>query len=420
MKKLLTVFFTLFCVTTLIAQTEQKFGIGWGGFLKTDAFYDTRQYSGLREGHFLLFPLSESLDKNGVDINEKGSFNILSIQSRLWGKITAPEAFGAKSSGYVEGEFFGTADGDVNGFRLRHAYIVCDWGSTELLVGQTWHPMFITTNFPEVVSFNTGAPFQLFSRNPQIRLRQNLFGDLKLYITAFSQRDVTSIGPNGGSSIYLRNSGIPELNAKLEYYNKTGSNELLLGASGGFKTLVPRTKNGNNEDAYDEKVSSIAASGYLKLKFDAFQIKAQSALTQNGVDMLQIGGFAVKSSSNGVWEYTPWNILSSWLELIYTSKIDESNTLDLGLFGGYSMNMGTQEEITYKENNAFVYYGRNPNIDNLIRISPRVMYTSGKTRFALETEYTKAAYGTLKSDGKVENTKDYANIRILLGVYIFF
>ncbi len=195
---------------------------------------------------------------------------------------------------------------------------------------------------------------------------------------------------------------------------------MLIGVSGGYKTIVPRTKNGNNEDAYDEKLSSIAASGYFKFKFDALQIKAQSALTQNGIDMLQIGGYAVKSSNNGVWEYTPWNILSSWLELIYTSKMSETNSMDFALFGGYSMNMGTAEEMTYKENNAFVYYGRNPNIDNLIRISPRVIFNSGKTRFAFETEYTKAAYGTLKSDGTVENTKDYANIRFLLGVYIFF
>lgn len=420
MKKLCTVVFAFFYVAILMAQTEQKFGIGWGGFLKTDVFYDTRQYSGLREGHFLLFPLSESLDKNSVDINEKGSFNILSIQSRLWGKITAPEAFGAKSYGYVEGEFFGTSDGDINGFRLRHAYVVCDWGSTELLVGQTWHPMFITSNFPDVVSFNTGVPFQLFSRNPQIRLRQNITDDLKFYITAFSQRDFTGTGPIGSSSIYLRNSGIPELNAKLEYSYKSGNNEMLIGVSGGYKTIVPRTKNGNNEDAYDEKLSSIAASGYFKFKFDALQIKAQSALTQNGIDMLQIGGYAVKSSTNGVWEYTPWNILSSWLELIYTSKLSETNSMDFALFGGYSTNMGTAEEMTYKENNAFVYYGRNPNIDNLIRISPRIVFNSGKTRFAFETEYTKAAYGTLKSDGKVDNTKDYANIRFLLGVYVFF
>ena len=97
---------------------------------------------------------------------------MLSVQTRLVGKITGPDAFGAKTSGYIEAEFFGTSDADVNGFRLRHAYVKLNWTTTELLIGQFWHPMFITESFPEVVSFNTGAPFQPFNRSPQIRVTQ--------------------------------------------------------------------------------------------------------------------------------------------------------------------------------------------------------------------------------------------------------
>ena len=67
---------------------------------------------------------------NNIDINAKSGFNILSIQSRLTGKITGPDAFGAKTSGQLEGEFFGTADSDVNGFRLRHAFVKLDWENT--------------------------------------------------------------------------------------------------------------------------------------------------------------------------------------------------------------------------------------------------------------------------------------------------
>ena len=118
---------------------------------------------------FCLYPSPESFDVNKVDINDNPGFNILSIQSRLTGKITGPDAFGAKTSGQLEGEFFGTADGDVNGFRLRHAFVKLDWEQTSLLVGQTWNPMFITELVPGTVSFNTGAPFNPFARNPQIR-----------------------------------------------------------------------------------------------------------------------------------------------------------------------------------------------------------------------------------------------------------
>jgi len=171
MKKIILITCSIiFFVTQTKAQDKPSFGISFSGFVKSDIIYDSRQTVALREGHFLLYPAPESLDKNNDDINAKSNFNILSIQTCLTSKITAPDAFGAKTSGQFEGEFFGNTDGDINGFRLRHAFVKLDWTNLSLLVGQTWHPMFITEMFPAVVSFNTGAPFQPFSRNPQIRL----------------------------------------------------------------------------------------------------------------------------------------------------------------------------------------------------------------------------------------------------------
>ncbi len=60
-----------------------KFGISFSGFVKTDIFYDTRQSGCIREGHFLLYPENVLLDANNKDINDKPSFNMLSIQTRL-------------------------------------------------------------------------------------------------------------------------------------------------------------------------------------------------------------------------------------------------------------------------------------------------------------------------------------------------
>ena len=155
------------------------------------------------------------MDKNGDDINAASSFNMLSIQTRLMGKITGPEAFGAKTSGLIEGEFFGTSDGDTNGFRLRHGYVKLNWATSELIIGQFWHPMFITESFPEVVSFNTGVPFQPFNRSPQIRFTQQ-FGAWSVAATALAQRDFLSNGPDGASSTYARNAAVPEFNLKLQ------------------------------------------------------------------------------------------------------------------------------------------------------------------------------------------------------------
>ncbi|MDP3443776.1 MAG: hypothetical protein Q8T08_13025, partial [Ignavibacteria bacterium] len=189
MKKII---FLVLINTLLFAQSEKpNFGITFSGFVKSDFIFDSRQTASIREGHFLLYPQNENLDINGKDINAKSSFNMLSIQSRLTGKITGPDAFGAKTGGQIEGEFFGTTDGDINGFRLRHAFVKFDWENLSLLAGQTWHPMFILEMFPGVVSFNTGVPFQPFSRNPQIKLTYSI-DKIKLILAALSQRDFQS------------------------------------------------------------------------------------------------------------------------------------------------------------------------------------------------------------------------------------
>ncbi|MEI7597313.1 MAG: hypothetical protein WCK02_16305 [Bacteroidota bacterium] len=128
MKKL---FLALLAVSSLTLNAQEKkeepkFGIKFSGFVKTDAFYDTRQTVNAREGHFLLYPDNILLDALQKDINNQGNFNMLSIQSRLKGAISGPDAFGAKTSGVLEADFFGnTGSGldDVNGFRLRHAFV---------------------------------------------------------------------------------------------------------------------------------------------------------------------------------------------------------------------------------------------------------------------------------------------------------
>lgn len=162
-------FFVLWVLSAIIGfaqnTTENTPEIKISGFVKSDFFFDSRQVATFREGHFLLYPLNELLDVNGEDINAKASFNALSIQSRVTAKLFGPEVLGAKSGGLIEGEFFGTSDADVNGFRLRHAYVTLNWENTGLLFGQTWHPMFVTDVFPQVVSFNTGSPFQPFAKN---------------------------------------------------------------------------------------------------------------------------------------------------------------------------------------------------------------------------------------------------------------
>ncbi len=381
-------------------ESDDKQSIQFKGYVKTDVFYDSRQTVAPREGHLLLWPSAELEDANGKDINAQPNFNILAIQTRLTGIFKGPDAFGAKSSALIEGAFFGISDNDVNQFRLRHAYVKLDWDDLSLLAGQYWHPLFVTACFPGVVSFNTGMPFQPFSRNPQIRLTKTM-GKTQLSGTLVSQRDFTS--PNGSQT--LRNAVIPNLNVFVQH--QLGDHTV--GGSVDYKTLKPELTTQNGLQA-DETVSGLSLLGFAKLNLEAVTVKVEGVLGQNLYDQLMVSGYAVKEVDpvTGERSFTPMKHLSFWTD-ITTGK-----DVQYGLFVGYTKNQGTLDD------NNGVYYSGRQNIDNVMRFAPRAIWNSGPTRLAGEIEFTTAAFGTNKADGTVTDATSVSNLRLLFAAYYFF
>ncbi len=391
-------------------DADPGWGIKFSGFVKTDIFYDTRQPStscAVREGHFFLYPENVLYDVEGNDVNDNPSFHILNIQSRLRVAISGPDAFGAKTSGVIEGEFFGTTEADINGFRLRHAFVKIDWTKTTLLIGQTWHPMFPDESFPGTISFNTGAPFTPFSRNPQVRVTRKL-GILSLSLTAYSQRDFTSSGPDGASNKYLRNSGIPGTN--LQFRLPVNSN-IIMWAGLDYKKLRPELKTTANYET-KSSISGVSYFANLKIKTTPLSISLMGVYGQNACDLVMIGGYGVSEVTDSVTmekTYTNLNTGNFWIDLTTNGK-----KFVFGLFSGYSKNLGASEEIHGD------VYGRGNNIDHLFRISPRATVTEGRLTFGLEVEHTTAAYGTMESSGKVTNTHSVSNLRLLFSAIYKF
>ncbi|MFA7288837.1 MAG: hypothetical protein WC055_08145 [Melioribacteraceae bacterium] len=395
----------VFASTFIIAQNETaELKVQFGGYINWSGYFDSRQTVSLREGHLLLYPSASAYDKEGNDINDKASLNFLSIQSRLNSKITGAEAFGAKITGFVEGEFFGTAEADVNGLRLRHAYISFDWKNSSLLFGQTWHPSFVPEAFAQVVSYNTGIPFQPFSRNPQIRFTQK-FGNLKLMAALLTQRDFTSNGPNGFSSSYMRNSVIPEINFQAQY----NSSYVTFGAGIGYKSLTPRIET-IKKIKTDEKISTITAVGFLKYKNSDFTFLAKGFYGENSTDLLTLGGYGVSSidTITGKETYSSIDVISFLTDIYYGKEFQ------VGLFAGYSENLGSNDKIVGK------IYSRNENIENLWRVTPRIQYNFSKITLATELETTVAAYGKLDEFAKVLNSEKVTNTRLVLSIFYFF
>ncbi len=391
-------------------DAEKTYGIKFSGFVKTDIFYDSRQSSasnGLREGHFFLYPDDVLYDNDMNDLNANPSFHILNIQTRIRGDITGPDAFGAKTSGAIEAEFFGTSESDLNGFRLRHAYVKMDWQKVSLLAGQYWHPMFPAENFPGTVSFNTGAPFIPFSRNPQVRL---VFfpGKVSFTLVAYSQRDFTSPGPGGNSSKYLRNSGTPGVHVQV----KIPAGEYLTAWAGtDYKTLRPEIRTSTNYET-SARVGGLSAFAALKLKTKPINLSVMGIYGENASDMMMLGGYAVERITDPVTQLKEWTTLNNagfWADLS-----TNGTRVVAGLFTGYSKNIGSRETI------RGMAYSRGNDIDHLFRVSPRLTFTDGKLSIAAELESTLAAYGTMEDDGRVSDTHNVTNIRLLLSLIYRF
>ncbi|MBS4013390.1 MAG: hypothetical protein KGZ97_06475 [Bacteroidetes bacterium] len=374
------------------------------GFVKSDYWYDSRSVVAAREDLFLLYPRNEFPDVNGFDIYGDPSFNFSAITSRIAGVIKGPDAFNAKTSGLIEADFSGVTNADINGFRLRHAYMKLEWEKFDLLLGQWWHPMFATEAVPTVISLNTGAPFQPFIRNPQVSLTYKE-GTLRILAAAIAQRDNSNDGPIGVSPDYIRNSGMPNFHLQMFHLRENTT----AGIAADYKLLRPRLA---TDSLYKTaaNIGTYAFMGYLRYHKDKLDIKTKAIYGQNLSEHLMMGGYA-ESTVNPIDKYvtyTPLNHLSMWWNIVYGKQIQS------GLFLGYSRNFGASDFVEGK------IYGRGHNIKYLYRVSPHISFISGKMQFSTELEYTAAAYGTPDNRAIVHDTKEVSNIRLLFTAFYFF
>jgi len=416
MKKKLSVLLILFLGLTFYSHgqstdSDPKFGITWGGFVKVDYMFDSRQTVTAREGHFLLFPAAEN-NVNGEDLNAQANFNILAVQTRLTGKITGPDFFGMKTSGVIEGAFFGHSDSDINGFRLRHAFVKLSNDNLDIIMGQYWHPMFVTDVFPGTYSFNTGVPFQPFSRNPQLRISTK--GNVRFTGVMFSERDFASRGPGEIdpitlkrpqliSSKFVRDAGMPQLHAQLQF----GGKEFLGGFGANLKAMRPVLGADN--------ITNTAFIGYMKTKLGNATFKLEGIYGENMTDLLSIGGIAEDTSGG----YTSNKTFSVWGELS-----GGKDNIEWGLFSGYTKNDGFKDAIAVDANGKPIgLYGLGPTIANAFRVAPRLGWKSGKMKIGIEVEYTSALYGKLaanKMDIDTQGIDAVSNVRgLVTAVYGF-
>jgi hypothetical protein len=352
------------------------------GYISYEMIHDTYRSVDTRDGELYLFPRKPNFDVNGNDINKRSKFNMLSLQSRFGFRIAGPDALGAKTSGVLEADFFGTQQEYSRLLRLRLANINLKWEKTELLMGLAFHPMFVLDCAPSTVSFAAAVPFHPLNRAPQIRLTKMLSPQLSASLSLLTHGYHNSAGPNDQQ----RNSGLPDTQLQVRY-NTPG---FLLGATAGYKYLSPRDVTTANV-ATTKNVGSYNLQAFSKFTTTPVTIKLEAILGENLSNFVMIGGYGAKgtpddNANSTFWtsdyDYANLKTLSLWTDIHSNSKV-----LQWGLFAGYTENLGSDDPFL-----SISGLQRYTDLHTLFRVSPRLIYFSNNFSFGGEISYYSAVY----------------------------
>lgn len=407
MSKITLLFVCIFTSFMLSAQIK-GFDYKFYGFIRGDLFYNTRANMAPVDGNFYLYPLDKKPDENGRDLNANPNGSFYTFTTRLGLDVHGPLIGTARSSAKVEVDFGGFSSSNTM-LRIRQAWVALDWTKSNLLIGQTWHPLFGSV-MPDMINLSTGAPFQPFNRSPQIRYQYKT-GALKLTASAIWQLQYLSSGPKGMSEEYIKNSCVPELYAGFDW---TGIPGWLMGAGVEMLSLKPRTQSEWNDNIYkiDERMTSISYGVHARYKRESFYFAFKSLMASSLDHTALLGGYGISSVNpeTGKQNYTPFRHSTTWINATVGSKWRGH------FFAGYTKNLGTSEPLVSTET-----YGMGLNIDQLLSVNLALSYNLPHWQVGLEYMPSTAWYGTNDlATGKVRNTHSVTNHRFVAIVMYYF
>lgn len=397
------------------AMAQKKgFSYKFYGQVRADLFYNTRTNSETVDGLFYMYPLDKLPDADGNDLNDQGNGNLYALYSRVGVDVAGPMLGKARTSAKVEVDFRGSGT-SYSLFRLRHAYFNLDWGTSALLVGQTWHPLYGDVA-PEILNLNMGAPFQPFSRAPQVRYRFTR-KHFQLTASAIWQSQYLSVGPasdkagetsTSKSQNFIKNSCVPEFYVGMDYRRP----ELIAGAGVHVSSIRPRTKSVVGSDTYkvDERVTGVSAEAHLKYTHERFLLSAKSVLGTNLTQTSTVGGYGITSVDprTGEQTYTPLRTSATWLNVAY------GKTWRPALFFGYLKSLGASTEVSD-------VLGTGTNLDQLLNATAELTYNRGNWKLGAEYSQCNAWYGDeFSAKAKALSSHTVMNHRVVMtAIYQF-
>ena len=377
--------------STNVASKQEPYEMEVYGFVRNDFTFDSRKTLAAVGELFSFIPMDNQLNSMGEDLNAVPSSRLVAVVSRLGFNFKSPTFNGMFINAKIETDFCG-AGANYNMFRIRHAWVGLNWKHHQLLAGQSWHPMSGDL-LPNIVSLNTGAPFNAFSRAPQVRYNAKA-GNVTLSAAAIYQLQYPAPGPKGNSTEYQVFGGMPEMYIGVTY----AANGLKIGIGGEYMSIRPRTTAEVNGETVkvNETVNSFASQLFAQYSGKNFTVAAKSIYGQNTGHLLMMSGYGYYGVKEDGYSrnYAPLTQSATWLTLAYNTAREKHN-VRATVLGGYMKNFGARHDLDG------VYVRGYDNIDQIFRVAPSIQYIYKGLVLGLEYEYTGVMYGTPQANYSV-------------------
>lgn len=390
------------------AKIEKPSHFKFYGFIRNYFAFDSRESKSGTKDLFYYIPKDEALNAKGEDMNANPTFRFLAITSRVGLDVKDYQFGKTKVGAKIETDFY-CMNGNVAVLRLRQAYATLGWDglgkdgkqSTSLKIGQAWHP--IAADQPYVIDLETGTPFNPFSRTPQVMLDHNFSKNFTLTGGFIWQMQYLSSGPNGASDNYIKYGCTPEFYAGVTFKSNNG----FTGRVGvDVLSIKPRWRNSAG-DKVDDRITTVSPYVYAQYSKGAFSVNGKVVYASAGEHFNMLSGYGVTDiNSDGSWDYAPLHSTASYLSVKYGRKLQVQGMI------GYMKNLGTSKSL-YEDpakpgytstKNVYISGNGFHNLNQIIRVTPTVVYNLGKLSFGLEYDITSAQYGKYAVDGHVNSS----------------
>jgi len=453
MKKFIVIALALFLAIPAVSyagSSTSRWDLTIGGFVKFDMGYQTQSGSGAD------YYKAERESYRGYEnfADEYGNFFSAAGETRLNFLIKGPDGWGAKTMGFLEGEFRGTAGGSNYGtFVMRHAFMKMQWENDALTIGHTWQKWGLMPTFANVLlGVNMLGAFNKGYREPQIMWDHTINKNFNFSLGIISPAD--ALATSGGST-RVNNftlSPYPFFEGEFSYTSDTcgkiGPWQMLFSLSGFYgwerpiyasqattSTNYACTAGGcagtvvQNPYSYDDKLETAwgaAFKGFIPIipekngdKGGALSVSGIVFMSQNPswyMGPFAVGAYNTSTSTNPTYSYP--KLTGGWGQVTYffTNKLFMS-----GWYGYMKYSMSD----AYKQN-AWKTTGVNNLVQSETQYIVNLSYdVNPAMRFSLEWDYIKtryANYGTAipGSGGALYADRNGSLNAFRIGAFYFF